>query len=802
MGGNALASIAGDPVETKATDETSGQVDEAPIARLKRWIEVDNIADDLPDDKLGEIALLVHQEYEIDEDSRHDWLERSAAALKLAAQVAGEKSSPWPSASNVIYPLVTSAAIQFAARAYPAIVKGRDVVKGIVIGSDRGTPMPAAFQAPAPGMMQPPPAMAPGPGAFPPPSAPPAAMPTGPMGGQGGPMPGGMDGAMTPGPGGAPGTDQLAAMMGSASQLPQQQWAVAPGEKRARAERVAQHMSYQILDEMEGWEEDTDKLLHIMSIVGCEFRKTWFDRSLRLNCSQRVSAEHVVINYKAPSMERAPRVTEIQMVYPQEIRENVLAGLWLDQEYGRAYVGEGVAPQDDDAPHTVLEQHRWLDLDDDGYAEPYIVTLHKETRKVVRISARYDEDGIKEKDGKIIKIEPVHYYTKYDFLPSTDGGIYGMGFGKLLYPINESVNTALNQLFDAGTLANSGGGWIGQSVAPPGGVVRFKPGEWKPLRTAGTSLREALVPLDAPGPNPTSFALLGFLVEAGREIASVKDVLTGDVNASTMQPTTLLALIEQGLQVFTAVYKRVHRALKSEFKKLYRLNRVYGAERSEYRYGDEWREVTRQDYEKAAGVAPVSDPSMVSNMQRAARAQFLLNFAQDPLLDRRKIYDRVFDEVGIEDYESLYNTEKPQPPPDFVLKADEQALRARELDLKEKIAEAEQRRLDAESGAKVLLQRAQALKALAEADAAAGNQDLQWELGQMQMLQQEFEALSRGIESTIEARRPSKPTPKEPEPEDDDGAPIPGAQRAEDGNWYVGDEQNGFFRVEMPPSGG
>jgi hypothetical protein len=55
-------------------------------------------------------------------------------------QIAQEKTYPWPKTANVIYPLMTTAAIQFAAKAYPAIVSGRNIVKVIVIGDDRGIP--------------------------------------------------------------------------------------------------------------------------------------------------------------------------------------------------------------------------------------------------------------------------------------------------------------------------------------------------------------------------------------------------------------------------------------------------------------------------------------------------------------------------------------------------------------------------------------------------------------------------------------------------------------------------------------
>jgi predicted phage terminase large subunit-like protein len=44
--------------------------------------------------------------------------------LKLATQVMEKKNYPWPNAANVKYPLLTTAAMQFAARAYPALVPG------------------------------------------------------------------------------------------------------------------------------------------------------------------------------------------------------------------------------------------------------------------------------------------------------------------------------------------------------------------------------------------------------------------------------------------------------------------------------------------------------------------------------------------------------------------------------------------------------------------------------------------------------------------------------------------------------
>ena len=65
---------------------------------------------------------------------------------------------------------------------------------------------------------------------------------------------------------------------------------------------------------------------------------------------------------------------------------------------------------------------------------------------IARIVARYDADWVRvnRSSGQVVRIEPVDYYTQYDFWPSLDGGIYGTGLGQLLGPINEAVNTNLN----------------------------------------------------------------------------------------------------------------------------------------------------------------------------------------------------------------------------------------------------------------------------------------------------------------------------------------------------------------------
>lgn len=643
--------------EVMSEDDTA-QPAEGVHQKLMRWSDprqTVNIADEIEPELLAAIGMRVVREFEIDNGTRSKWMEQTTKAIELAMQESKQKDYPWPKAANVIFPLMTTAANQFAARAYPAIVSGRNVVKGVVIGPDDGL---------------------------------------------GRPMPDG-----------------------------QIEWALKPGAKQAQADKLGEHMSWQLLEEQPEWEPETDQLLHILPIVGCVFRKSYFDSGKGRNCSHMVPAQNLVISYYAKSLELAPRVTEIVSLYPREIKERELSGVFLPNDYGMAPETDG----DVDAPHDFLEQHRYLDLDDDGYSEPYIVTVHKQSQKVARIVARYDADSVTVKpDGKIVRIDPVIYYTKYDFLPNPDGGIYGIGFGQLLKPINEAVNSTLNQLLDAGHLANTAGGFIGKGLSMHAGTLRFSLGEFKTVNANGATIKDNIVPMTFPGPSPVLFNLLGLLIDAGKEIASIKDILTGDVKSQTMQPTTALAMIEQGLKVFTAIYKRIHRALKSELGKLYRLNRVYMNAESQYKIGDEWKTITQADYQKGSGVEPVSDPSMVSDMQRMGRAQFLMGFIGNPLVEQKEVLTRVFTAANFEHVDNLI-VQNPTPPPDVTAKGLELELKDREVTSKEK--------LDRSTELKNIAQAVQALSSAATAAVTAdANADIAWMTMQLDMLRMRLEA--------------------------------------------------------------
>lgn len=551
-----------------------------------------------------------------------------------------------------------------------------------------------------------------------------------------------------------------------------------PGsDKRNRAERVRMHMNYQLGKEMESWEEDTDQLLISLPLVGCGFKKTYFDFNRGLARSEYVSAEDLVVNYWARSLEQAPRVTHIIELNKNEVLERIRGGLFLDiseeltEPTGRdtsTTIDDTENPDpstqqaDEDAPHVFLEQHCWIDLDDDEYKEPYVVTVDYRSQKVVRVTARFDSDSITRNEKKqIVRIEPVQYFTQFSFFPAFDGNFYRMGFGILLAPVNKTINTVINQLLDAGTLANRQSGFINQGLrltkSGASGYFRLKPGEWKYVQSPGDDIRKNIFPIPIKEPSTTLFQLLGLLLEASERLAAQTEVLSGEQTQPNVPATTTLALIEQGLKVYSSIYKRLHRAQTKEFIKLRRINYLYTDNEIYNRLLDDPQQIyhsAKLDYaDTDMDIAPVSGSADISDIQRLIKAQALIEVQERFGLDQRKVAQRYLEALQIPDAEGLWPEE--QPPNYQLLIAERQLAQAdaqiqqreRELDLKER----EVINDEAETYEKMVKTRTDAIKNLAIAEGMEQGQQLDMYKAEVETFVKAVDAFRAALEQRIKA---------------------------------------------------
>lgn len=618
---------------------------------LNKYAELDNVAEELDEDTLIKIGNYCKAGYDADVISREGWMANNEKWMKLAVQVIEVKNTPWNNAANVKYPLLTTAAMQFNARAYSAILNNNDIVKGRVIGSDLDA------------------------------------------------------------------------------------------EKYKKSIRVGKYMSYQLIEEMEHWEDDMDKLLIILPIVGTAFKKTYYSPIKGANVSELVSPEYFVVNYYAKSIEDATRKTHLLYEYENSIREKINYGLYLDIDLDKVHReviqnktldrSQNIVPPpiDPDAPICLAEMHCWYDIDGDGYKEPYIVTFLEKTGQVVRIAARYDVETIKfggKNGNKVLCITPVEYFTGYIFVPDPNSGVYGLGYGALIGPINETINTSINQVVDSSSLATLNAGFLSRGIRIKEGNIKFSPGKWVTVNATGDDLRKGIFPLPVREASNTTFSMLELLIGSGEKLGSTVDSLMGENPGQNQPYATTAAVLEQGLMSFKSVFKRVHRSLKKEFKKLFRLNYLHLEDDKYFNVLDEQAQrtakVLKSDFDSSTvDVLPASDPNVVSEAQRLAKAEALLQLVALGKINKTVATFRVLEAQNQHGIQELMQPEQEGMPPEI-------QLQMAELEHKKRFDWASLELDSIKVQYQAMRDRAASLKALAEAEAAeVGNQMNQYQ---------------------------------------------------------------------------
>jgi len=582
--------------------------------KLLDFIDMSNIATegDIEEKTLEQIATDVIAGYEEDKSSRAEWEEKIEKAMKIAKQVVEPKSSPWENAANVKYPLITNAAIQFAARAFPEIIKGDRLVQ--------------------------------------------VAIPT---------------------------TSQINNLiLNKTPQSPEEAQALEQMKQEDQkkveemediADLISKHMSFQLLVEDDEWEGEMDRLLHVLPITGLMYKKTFYDEDLERPRSIMCLPDDIIVNEDISSIDKAPRITHRIYLYPYQIKEYMRKELFSeldDSEFAMLCTSEvnivNATIVDNAKPVEFLEQHCRIDLDEDGYSEPYIVTVAKKTKKVMRIVAGYIVDDIvRNVDGEVTQIKPTQYFTDFHFIRSPDGKFHSIGFGILLYPQNETINTLINQLLDAGTLSNRQSGFIGKGIRMSKGEIKLNPGQWlKVEATPGQDLKANIVPLPVREPSSVLMGLLQLIIKSGNDTANLSELLSGREKTQNSPGVTVLALLEQGLKVESSILKRVRRSLKKEFKKLFNINREYLSDDIVFADGNEFFTVTKDAYMLPnVHIYPVADPTMSSDAQRIARGEALMQYKDDPYFNPIKIRQNYLKALQIPDVEELVPAQDPNAEP-------------------------------------------------------------------------------------------------------------------------------------------
>jgi hypothetical protein len=430
-------------------------------------------------------------------------------------------------------------------------------------------------------------------------------------------------------------------------------------EREMQAQRVQEFMNYQITQLMPDYFSELDQMLFNLSLAGSAFKKVYYDTASDQVSAKFIPAEDLVVSYSTTELDTSPRYTQIMKLTTNDVRKYMKTGFYRDIKLTSASNNDeesqvqqtldeldGISPGSSDQTRQVLEFHVNYNLgnDEDDLELPYIITVDRSSQQILAIRRNWKEDD-KLQNKRV-------YFIHYKYLPGL--GFYGFGLIHMIGGLQHASTGALRALLDSAAFANLNGGFKAKGARIEGGDITVSPGEWVEVEAYGDDLRKSFIPLPFKEPSPTLMQLLGILTESGRRFTSIADAMVGDA-ASSAPVGSIVAQIEQGSKVFSAIHKRLHMAQGKELKLIGELNGEFLD--NEYPYeiiGDE-KMVRRKDFDGRVDIIPVSDPNIFSAAQRIAMAQTELQLAQSApqIIDVRKAYERLVRALNIPEPEEL-----------------------------------------------------------------------------------------------------------------------------------------------------
>jgi hypothetical protein len=436
-------------------------------------------------------------------------------------------------------------------------------------------------------------------------------------------------------------------------------------EKAAQAQRVRQFMNYYLTNVMEDYTPDMDQMLFYLPLAGSTFKKVYFDEAMGRIVSKFVPAEQLVVPYETSDLDSCPNITQVVRMSLNDLRKMQVGGFYLDipvtpvqQELGTVESEidriSGFEASQIDYDCTLLESH--VDLDLEGYEDvddegeptgiklPYIVTISQDNGQVLAVRRNYLEDDESRKK--------IQYFVHYKFLPGF--GFYGLGLIHTIGGLARSATSSLRQLIDAGTLSNLPAGFKARGLRIRDDDEPLQPGEFRDVDAPGGAIRDSLMPLPFKGPDQTLFQLLGFVVQAGQRFATITDMKVGDGNQDAAVGTTI-AMLEQGSRVMSAVHKRLHYAMRQEFKILARVMGESLPAEYPYSVAGADQTVMATDFDDRVDIIPVSNPNAFSQSQRILLAQTKLQLAtQAPdMHNMHEVFRDMYEALGVTDVDRI-----------------------------------------------------------------------------------------------------------------------------------------------------
>ena len=410
--------------------------------------------------------------------------------------------------------------------------------------------------------------------------------------------------------------------------------------KVQKAQRKADFMNWQTTEQMVEFRGELEQLSTQLPLGGGQYMKFMWNPLHRRPAAEFIAIDDVYLPFAATNFYTAERKTHVQYITKFEYQRRVKSGMYRDVDLGMPedpefskstqandkIEGRKDLSYNEDGLRTIFEVYTYLDFGDGP--EPYILSIDKTTNLGLGLYRNWEPD-----DERQLELD---WIVEFPFVPWR--GAYPIGLTHMIGGLSGAATGALRALLDSAhiqnvpTLLKLKGGPGGQTLnVQPTEVVELEGG------ALIDDVRKLAMPLPFNGPSPTLFSLLGFLVDAGKGVVQTSFEKLSDQNPNQPVGTTM-ALIEQGMVVFSSIHSRLHGSMARCFKILHRINSAYlTVEDIEAQAAG--LDIDPSDFDGPLDVIPVSDPAIFSETQRFAQTQAIMQRSQQlpQMYDARKV---------------------------------------------------------------------------------------------------------------------------------------------------------------------
>ena len=433
-------------------------------------------------------------------------------------------------------------------------------------------------------------------------------------------------------------------------------------DRFAKGERVKNYNNWQFLVQMPDFRSELEQLLTQLPLGGSQYLRMVYDSQKRRPVPTYWPSDDVYVPYAASNFYSAERLTFVEHITEHEFEQRVKSKMYRDLGPGAATAQpeqqtppekatnavEGkdqIQPYNEDGLRNEYEIMCWCELEDKHGYSPYRITIDGAHRKVAAVNRNWEEDD----DTK----QPLYWTVEFPFIPWR--GAYSIGLGQMIGSLSGAATGALRALLDSAHMNNlptllrlKGANFSGQSkelnIAE---VTEIEGG------IAGDDIRKLVMAVPFNEPSNVLLELLGVLTEQGRGMVQTTFEKLGQQGTELPVGTTL-ALIEEGMTVFSAIHLRLFQSMTMVIKILNRINRMY---LDEEEIKDDMGEVLarRVDFDPPHDIVPVADPEIFSDVQRMAQLQVVADrAAQMPeVYNQKEVEKRILERTKIPNADEL-----------------------------------------------------------------------------------------------------------------------------------------------------